>query len=807
VNYCISAARRQTIISLALGAAAMAGAVACSDTSSATNVTSDRNPPTVTLTSNGSTDPLVLGFTVTVKDNIGIKSIHVAVSGGITQIFDTTFTSAVTNVSIPFTLNVPASVPAGTPVTVTASAIDGAGNPSEVATLKLAVGNLPPPEIKVTSPVSGAFAVVGKSIVVSISGKTGLKVRALGFNATGAVTVADSTVYNSPLRDSVAMQDTIAIPATATPGPLVITPFLIDSLGQRATGPAVTITVQTAAAANSVPVVTMGHTARVEVTDTLHVEATDQAGISVLGYEVRRAVGGAIDVADSVLSNGQLTSQIKTFTMHLPYTAFPTTIYLQAFATNSNGTRAYAKLASGVDRVDTVLVVAGVTRPLPLGGTVADALYHAGKDRLYLTNITRNQVEVFSVTDSAFKTAINVGSRPWGITSWPRDRSGTMADTLLVANSGGTDISYVNLNSGGSGAEVRRYALPNIIAYSITSKLIPGSNISFQQRTKFDFSDRPQYIGATCVDGGGGVCSDVVLTYSTTPTPGQSNPFTTRNGTIRWENLTKATSHFFFEQAIGQTEGAADTLEIVRYDANTGDSTVLLPYKQTVGSGLTARAISTVVKLPLLGFRDTTFLRNSGNFLRAVMGEGGAIQGSRALMYDVSKGLETTALDLAGVAQPLPTPYKDRGISDAANVSDFTANTFQQVTGVGINFDGSLAGIRGDSTYIINPQLRLQGTLPTSLANAGFDFHPLNTGPNSFPLSTRLAFAASSQPVIEIYDTHCYQLVGTIPIRDPIIGPIKAAYRSLTGQLVLVGATSQGVVIAALPNTFTTTCP
>ena len=127
--------------------------------------------------------------------------------------------------------------------------------------------------------------------------------------------------------------------------------------------------------------------------------------------------------------------------------------------------------------------------------------------------------------------------------------------------------------------------------------------------------------------------------------------------------------------------------------------------------------------------------------------------------------------------------------------------------GVGINFDGSLAGVRGDSTYIINPALRLQGVLGTTASNAGLDFHPLNTGPNSFPLNTRLAFAASAEPLIEIFDTHCYQRIGSIPIRDPIIGPLTAAFRQSTGQLVLVGATARGVVIAQLPNTFTTTCP
>lgn len=791
-------------------AIAVAAAVACSDSSSTSGLTGDTSAPKVTLFKNASADS-VIAFTVGVKDNLGIKSIHVSVTGGINTTFDTTFTSANTDATIPFAITAPSSVPRGSPVFVTASAIDGAGNKSAVDSLSLTIGNLAPPDVRIFSPLAGTFAVVGKGITISIWGKSGLKIRSLGVTATGTFTRSDSVLFNSPLRDSTGFTDTLSIPASAPPGTLVLTPFLIDSLGTKTIGPQVTVTVQTAAQSNSVPNVNFGLTSRVEVTDTIHVEANDPAGITALGYEFRDSTNAAR--RDSIQLNGQLTSAIKTFTLKLPYTSFPTTIFVRGFARNSNGTLGYAKLAGGADRVDTVTVVAGVTRPLPLGGVVADGYYHAGKDRLYLTNIVRNQLEVFNLADSSFKAPINVGSRPWGISVWPHDRTGAVGDTILIANSGGTDISYVDLDRGSTGLEVNRYALPNIIVYGITTvKSTTANGLDFQQRTKFDFSDRPQYIGATCIDAGGGTCGDVILTYTTTPTPGQTNPFDKLNGTIRWENLSRATidyrkSHFFFEQAVGQSTGRADTLEIVRYDANTGDSVKLVPYSQTVGTGTAAVKYSVVVRLQEIAFRDTTFLRNSGNFQRAIMGEGGALLGSRAMGYDVNPGFALTALDGNGVPQPLFTPFVDKGITGSANVSDQVANTFQQVSGVGINFDGSLGGVRGDSTYIFNPQLRLQGLLQTTLSNSGFDFHPNNKGPNSTPLITRLAFAASAQPNIEIYDTHCYQLVGSVPIRDPIIGPIKAALRPLTGELMLIGVTARGVVVARLPNNFLTTCP
>ena len=788
------------------GAVMAAALAACTDSTTGPGGSQlgDKSPPTVTLAKGGTTLDSVIAFQVEVKDNLGIKSIKVNVSGALSLSFDTTFTTANTNAIVPFNVSVPRSIPPGTPVVVSAYALDGALNKSPTDTLHLTVGNVPPAEVRVNSPASGTIAVVGKSIVLSLSGRSAVKVRSIGFRTSGSFVTADSSLFGSPMPDSVSVLDTLAIPANAPIGPLQIAPFVIDSLGQRAIGPVTILNVQPQTAINSTPVVTFSHTPRMEVNDTMHIEASDQTGITAFGYEVRRVVGGPIDARDSVTSNGNITSQLKTFDLRLPYTSFPTTIYIQAFARNSNGVRAYAKLPGGVDRIDTVTVVAGSTRPLPAGGSVADALYHARTDRLYLTNIQRNQLEVFSLTDSSFKTPILVGSRPWGIAAWPRDHGGTMGDTLLVANSGGTDISYVNLNGAGSGREVFRYALPNIVVFTVTSKRSPAGFL-VQERTRYDFSDRPQFLGATCTGTGFG-CGDVVVTYSTTPTPGQSEPFTKNNGTLRWENLMQGSSHFFFEQAMGQAANESDTLEIIRYDATTGDATTLVPVYQTATSPSGEWNFSVIVDPEKLAFRDTTFVRNSGNFARAAYGEGGAVQGSRAMTFDVNRGFETTARVIDNSIATLEFPVIDRGISKSADVGDFVANSFAEVKGVAMNFDGSLTGIRADSTYLLNPQLRLQGILGTTQANGGLDFHPLNSGPNSFPLSTRLVFAASAEPVIEIFDSYCYKRVSSVPIRDPIIGPIKAAQRTSSGQIVLVGATKGGVVIVTLPDTFTTSC-
>src|SRR5450830_1146951 len=200
---------RRGLVFAAVAASISLGVAACNDSTSI-DPQRDRVPPTLTLTAVGGQADTVIAFTTDAKDNLGLKTIHVQAIGAVGFTFDTVFTSAVTNIQLPFTLFSSRSVPPG------------------------------PPVVKIISPFSGSSAVLGKSILVTVMGKTGIKVRSLGLMTTGPVVRADSLIYSSPLLDSLTMQDTIAIPATATAGTLTITPFLRDSLGQRAVGPSIT---------------------------------------------------------------------------------------------------------------------------------------------------------------------------------------------------------------------------------------------------------------------------------------------------------------------------------------------------------------------------------------------------------------------------------------------------------------------------------------------------------------------------------------------------------------------------------------
>jgi hypothetical protein len=798
----LSPARRYLAAAFGLAVVAVLGA--CGEGSGSTCATCDTGRPVVSVSETSSTDSSI-AFTTHATDNLGLLTVHAHVSAtGLAGGFDTTFSAPVTSVDIPFTVQIPSSVPAGTAITVVASAMDGAHNAAHPDTLKLFSGAGGASAVLVTNPHSTDTAVVGFSLAVAVSGKSASKVKGLGFIASGvfATPLRDSVIFSSPLLDSIAIDTSLSLVGAST-GTLTITPFMIDSLGRQTLGNPVSLFVTNIVPTNTTPVVDFSIAPRIESRDTIHVEARDRSGLTWVGYEVRNLPSGTpFFAADSIAVPASTSSFTHTFKMNLPVTSFPTSLQVQAFARNAN-TRDYARRPvgnGGVIRTDTVVVVAGLTTPLAAGGLVADALYHPPTNSIYLSNIERNELDVFNLNDSTFHTPIQVGSRPWGLAAWPRDRDGTMGDTLLVANSGGTLISYVNTNTQ---REVFRYPLPVLLAQTVTSTT--GSNgVLTETITDYFFSDRPQYLATTCQGSlaPGSPCGNVVLIYTTTPTAGQSTPFT-NDGTVRWENLQTHQSHFFFEQAQGQSADTKDTLQVQRVAAQgLGATGFVVPFRQgPFITGVDTSFFSVVVRIPDLAFRDTTFTRNSGNFRRAVLGEGGAAGGtgtqpnSRALLYDVSQGLLPTFTD-KGHTYALPTPTIDAGVSGSFLVTDFIANTATPVTGAAINFDGELAGVRADSTYLFDNTLRLQGLLQTSSGNSGIDFHPQNAG---IPLpgpsgGTHLFFAASSQPQVEVYNTNFYSRCLVVPTRDPVVGPIKSAPIG-AGNVVIVGATAHGVVI------------
>ena len=65
--------------------------------------------------------------------------------------------------------------------------------------------------------------------------------------------------------------------------------------------------------------------------------------------------------------------------------------------------------------------------------------------------------------------------------------------------------------------------------------------------------------------------------------------------------------------------------------------------------------------------------------------------------------------------------------------------------------------------------------------------------------TNRVAFAADPNGNILVFDTFFYGLIYSIPVRDPIIGPLRVA-KDAGGNQLLFGVTARGLVMVRLPT-------
>src|SRR5688572_18702863 len=98
---------------------------ACSEATDDPSIVPDSSKPLVTLVKGNSTTDTILPVSVSARDDIGIKNIHVTLAGGLTATYDTTLSSASTSLDLGVLFRVPASAALGSTVHVRAIVTDG----------------------------------------------------------------------------------------------------------------------------------------------------------------------------------------------------------------------------------------------------------------------------------------------------------------------------------------------------------------------------------------------------------------------------------------------------------------------------------------------------------------------------------------------------------------------------------------------------------------------------------------------------------------------------------------------------------
>jgi hypothetical protein len=824
---------------------------ACETTRNPIGTQRDLTPPVIVLSNTAGDTQAIAGglrFTVTANDNLGLKTIRLTYSGGyIAGPVDTTFITQVKTFTLAKTIAFPSNSGAGGNVQIIGRAIDGAGNASE-DTLLIFLSNVQALRVVLLSPQPGALASSGSGIPVEIQATQNTGISKIGFLVAPRTSVTDPTtppgdsiVFAAPFADSVDYTDTlVVVPLT---GSFNVVGFAEDSAGRRSTTNVVTVSIQSAANDTTKPLVDHKIAARVEVDDTVTVRATDASPISWIGFRVDTGSGVLLRFDTVNVVAGGLTDVTRKFSLGLGALLpnLPHSIIVRGYACdaavarNCSYTNTSTLLPAGAAPlpgvapvrglggpgratnafIDTVIVVAGITVPLPAGGSIADAIFNGNDSTLYLTNPSLSRVEVFQVANTAFVAAgiPTAGPQPWGIALWPRDTLGNYGDSIVVANSGGTELSIIDVRPG-----VRRLVwrqdLPDFLieTYRVLTNPLRAEIIVY------DVSDRPQYLATVCRTAGSPACAadSIFAIYSTTPTLSSTSPFNGR-ATLRMEKLkntldtTQLFSHLFWELA-GDSTLSSSSKDTLRIELRRGR-----PYNQQKVV-LTACA-GVMVQLSAFGLGDSTFVRNSGNFTHAFVGEGGNISTAFARVMGYStlgallQGASTQTscfTDPLNITGDAGENDRDVGMTPAIDVSDFISNTGVKVHAIATNFNGGTNLVRADSIYFLDEGLRLKGTSPAPTGAFGMDMNynhsfaagspgTITFGGPAANSNNRIAFSARPDGNIDIWDTFFYGNIGTITVRDPIIGPLRVARNAAGTRQWLFGVTAAGLVMVELP--------
>jgi hypothetical protein len=823
------------------GIVALAGSVwACETARNPGGIQRDLLPPAIKLKATADTQQIAQGlpFTIDASDNLSLADIQLTYTGGYIAQTDTVFTTQTKTYSATKVITFPANSGAGGRIKIVGKATDGAGNYA-VDSIFVFLSNIQALKVFLNTPAVGALASPGKRIVVQVHAQQLGGIQRIGFLVVprGALSAAtplapDSLMFVGNLPPDTTFTDTLTV--VAANGTFTVTGFAMDAGGRRGYSNTVTVIIQSAVNDVAPPVVSHTISSRIEVTDSITVHATDPSAISLIGFQIDTSLSLTAPPVKFVTVNvsaANLTDVTRAFTLGLAglFAKFPKFVVARGYACDLDipvNHCAYSTSSTVITAgggtlasagTDTVTVVAGFTRPLPLGGSIADAIYDSTRRELYLTNPGLSRVEVFQVASSTFvATGIpSAGSRPWGIALWPKDTLGHYADTLVVANSGGTQMSILNVGPGAPRQLLWRQDVPNILIQ--TYHVISTSGGFTVRIVEYNISDRPQYVATVCRVGAAPPNCDadsVFALYSTVPTAADPVPFTNR-ATLRMEKLkntqdtTQLFAHLFWEIAQGYPTATSDTLRIVMRRGR--------PYNWT--HVVLSACAGVNIDLSRFALGDSTFARNSGNFTHGFFAEGGNLAGGtgfgRVMAYATKGRLVHGAPTTKTCETPKPgTAIFDTGDNDidfgmtpAVDVVDFVTNTATRLRSIATNFNGLTNVARFDSIYFLDEGMRLKAMAPDAGGrgidmNANHNFTPggacAPTCGGTGSINDRILFAAGTTPTVRIWDTFYGALIDSFPVRDPITGPLRVA-KDAGGQQLLFGITPRGLVVVAIP--------
>jgi DNA-binding beta-propeller fold protein YncE len=682
---------------------------------------------------------------------------------------------------------------------VLVATVTDAGDNTAAQEMGILVGG---PRIVILQPTAGHQIQAGRQLAIRVEAGDAQGVERVQINYSGLLT-GTLLIPVSPSRDTITIDTAIAIPPGIA-GTLQLSATVRSVMDVIRTSNVISVVVvNTVQPDTEQPFVGLAISTapRLELTDSMRITVTardddggsglSRMGITVLAQNTARTdtVVHTQQVTFPTPRAGTVTQTFALPPLNVDSLALPNTLILQvhAFAVDSAGncsasvTQTQQRLQCGTFRGATiaasavgmradVIAVAGRTIPLPVNSLAADMVVDTLRHRIYVSNYFRGRVDLFDPAALQFRTPMLVGSLPWGMTMNRRQ------DTLIVANSGGTNLSFLALQ-GASPVEdsPRRLLTPNASLFEVKFE-VDTLLATFVMTTRYhDFSDRPQFVAQDSENRlifstvPTGAASPGVLRYVEPAPPGGAPelrlivsgfltqpPITKAEGTFAIAHLDSITPGVLWDHQPGYPDQIIrETLEATDLDGGVGGVHSVFNRMFEAGSDL---QVYTGMRwlIPELSLQDTSFVAASADGTVVLFGEGATANSpGKIIRWEPAR----------------------RSISRSVTIADLVSNASERVFGLAVNRDGSLAMARGrEGVYFFTRDLRLQGFFldRLSVGTAGAALHPHHSviGPSDL---TTIAFVGTANRTIRIVDTFHFTQRGEIHLRDNIVGPLRAA--------------------------------
>ncbi|NUQ93972.1 MAG: hypothetical protein HOQ30_02285 [Gemmatimonadaceae bacterium] len=630
-----------------------------------------------------------------------------------------------------------------------------------------------------------------------------------GYTATmsNGTILRDTTIYVTGIQN-LTSQTTITVPSNAPiGGTITIVPRAVDGGGNLGSGNTVVVPIISEPRDNAPPLVYQTVPPRFEIGATLKVDGHDPSQIRAIGYEMRTLPDSTLIGSGSVTraAGSRRANDTASFVVSYDRQYRGKQAYVIGWAEDSLGNRGYtlpagfttAQTDMRVAKRDTVTLVYGVTYALPAGSLGADIAIdtNSTRKRVFVSDVAQGGVFVWEdssatrTTPGLRPTKISVGAFPWGMAV---DTSG---NRLFVANSGGTNIDVIDLNTLSS-LRGQRVQTPSTSVYDVAWNVNQTTGqLKYSGFRVYTYSDRPQYL-AQSANGN--------IYFSTRPTSAAPA------GTLRriddplgqprmrqvWQYASAMSQKYTIFNAdsvfiyVSLVAGANDNIRICDTDVNTNVhycSAQWVTAEQAMADpALSTHAVDVElvndIDVTTLALNDTNFVSAGTDGRRIAFGEGAT--GGKP-------GRVITVLDSLGMT------YNQAVYSRPLQIKDLVNNASDAIFGIAYNKKSNYLAIHGAETYFADTALRLQGKVTTTARGSGIAFNPGNDSKYAAD-DVSQAFVASSDSTLEVVDSYFFRLRQKLPLRTNLYGALRVWYNfnpTATVPLKIYGLTSEGLVV------------